>query len=411
MQQSSLGDSTYSLALFARPVATLPFSLEQGFLGGCQGAWLDPDRHLLEFAAEAERDLIIPSPTRARLWTLSRWGVSWACATCSKAVSGNRPIGSALQGNLSMPHRGHIFGRIASKVQLRMSLRCRTRLRQVWWALARRGYDRQKSNVPSANQPRASMHTTCFCADGPMLTKRPGRVMRRRSVCSTKLSNLMLIFLARMPRPLCVLACARDLAGSSTGSKKLPKLEGWPDALRNWEGTTLPYFVMLDTCSPMSLASSTMAPPLLTKDLLINPNRALGWAASGWVKVWLGEPDRAVEHFARAMRLSPLDPLTFTMQQGIAQAHFCTGRYSEALTWAKMALREQPIGHPALRVADASCALVGRDEEAKRLIARLLEIDHPALRISTLKNVFGPFRHPEHPAKYADALRKAGLPE
>src|SRR5262245_23267234 len=46
--------------LFARPVATLPFSLEQGFLGGCQGAWLDPDRHLLEFAAEAERDLIIP---------------------------------------------------------------------------------------------------------------------------------------------------------------------------------------------------------------------------------------------------------------------------------------------------------------------------------------------------------------
>ena len=32
--------------------------------------------------------------------------MSWACATCSKAVSGNRPIGSALQGNLSMPHPG-----------------------------------------------------------------------------------------------------------------------------------------------------------------------------------------------------------------------------------------------------------------------------------------------------------------
>jgi TolB-like protein len=32
-----------------------------------------------------------------------------------------------LQGNLSMPHRVHTFGRIASKARLRISLRCRTR--------------------------------------------------------------------------------------------------------------------------------------------------------------------------------------------------------------------------------------------------------------------------------------------
>jgi len=40
--------------------------------------------------------------------------------------------------------------------------------------------------------------------------------------------------------------------------------------------------------------------------LLINPNLALAWAASGWAKVWLGEPDQAVERFARAMRLTVL---------------------------------------------------------------------------------------------------------
>jgi hypothetical protein len=28
----------------------------------------------------------------------------------------------------------------------------------------------------------------------------------------------------------------------------------------------------------------------------------------GWVKNWLGEPEAAIERFARAMRLSPLDP-------------------------------------------------------------------------------------------------------
>jgi len=127
--------------------------------------------------------------------------------------------------------------------------------------------------------------------------------------------------------------------------------------------------------------------------------------------VWLGEPDRAIERFAHAMRLSPIDPALFFMQFGTAHAHFFAGRHDEAHSWAKMALRELPDSHAALRIAAASGALAGRDEEAKRLTARLLEID-PAVRISkVLQNVLGPYRHPEHPAKYADALRKAGLPE
>jgi hypothetical protein len=75
-----------------------------------------------------------------------------------------------------------------------------------------------------------------------------------------------------------------------------------------------------------------------------------------------------------------------------------------------MALREQPDNHAALRIATASSALAGRSE-AKRLMERLLELN-PALRVSSLfQNVLGPYRQPEHSAKYADALRKAGLPE
>jgi tetratricopeptide (TPR) repeat protein len=145
--------------------------------------------------------------------------------------------------------------------------------------------------------------------------------------------------------------------------------------------------------------------------LLINPNLAWGWGTSGWVKVWLGEPDQAIECFAHALRLSPIDPRTVFVQEGMAHAHFFAGRYDEALTWARMALRGLPDYHGSLRVAAASCALAGRDEEAKRLMARLLEID-PALRISNLlQNISGPSRRPEYPAKYADALRKAGLPE
>jgi cytochrome c-type biogenesis protein CcmH/NrfG len=46
----------------------------------------------------------------------------------------------------------------------------------------------------------------------------------------------------------------------------------------------------------------------LDRALLINSNLASGWSYSGFVTMWLGEPDRAVECFARAMRLSPIDP-------------------------------------------------------------------------------------------------------
>jgi len=149
----------------------------------------------------------------------------------------------------------------------------------------------------------------------------------------------------------------------------------------------------------------------LDRASLVNPNSAMTWSFSGWVKVWLGEPDQAIEYFAQAMRLSPIDPGLFHMQQGTAHAHFFAGHYDEALSWAKMALRERPDSHAGLRIAAASCALTGQDLEAKKLTARLLEID-PALRISSvLKNALGPYRHSEHPAKYADALRKAGLPE
>jgi tetratricopeptide (TPR) repeat protein len=41
--------------------------------------------------------------------------------------------------------------------------------------------------------------------------------------------------------------------------------------------------------------------------LLLNPNFAGAWHVSGWVRFWLGEPEIAIEHLARPMRLSPLD--------------------------------------------------------------------------------------------------------
>jgi len=150
---------------------------------------------------------------------------------------------------------------------------------------------------------------------------------------------------------------------------------------------------------------------LVDRALSLNPNLATAWYASGTVRAFRGgEPDVAIEHLRRAMRLSPRDPLMFTMQGVTAFAHFFAGRYEEATSWAEKAFWERPNILATLRVAAASYALAGRLEEARKAVARALELD-PDMRLSNLKDRIGIFRRPEDYAKYADALRRAGLPE
>jgi tetratricopeptide (TPR) repeat protein len=149
---------------------------------------------------------------------------------------------------------------------------------------------------------------------------------------------------------------------------------------------------------------------LIDRALALNPNLAWAWLFSGWVKIWLGEPEVAIERIARAMRLSPHDPYIFNMHAATASAHFYAGRYAEASSWAEAAARGQPNHLMAACVAAASGALAGRLAEAQKALAHLRQLD-PALRISNLEAVMSPFRRPEVRARYVDGLRKAGLPE
>jgi hypothetical protein len=74
-----------------------------------------------------------------------------------------------------------------------------------------------------------------------------------------------------------------------------------------------------------------------------------------------------------------------------------------------MALQDNPDFQPSLRQAAASNAMAGRPERAHKAVARLPQLN-PALRVSTLKDVVGPWRADDL-ARYEEALRRAGLPE
>jgi TolB-like protein len=145
------------------------------------------------------------------------------------------------------------------------------------------------------------------------------------------------------------------------------------------------------------------------RGLAVNPNLAQAWNLSAWVRVWRGEPDLALDHAARAMRLSPLDPSMFAMQAATAYAHFLAGRYDVASSWAEKAMRDNPTFLLAISVSAASNALAGRLQPAQKGIAQALECN-PDLRASNLEDL-APFRRAEDLATFAKGLRQAGLPE
>jgi TolB-like protein/class 3 adenylate cyclase/tetratricopeptide (TPR) repeat protein len=147
---------------------------------------------------------------------------------------------------------------------------------------------------------------------------------------------------------------------------------------------------------------------LVDRALILNPNHSRSWALSGWVRVWLDQPEIAIEHFARAMRLSPLDPAFHAMETGTASAHLRAGRYDEASLWAEKALRDQPNSGDAAQMLAMSSAAAGDLEKARSAMQHLLQIA-PGRRISTATDL--PFLLPERRAWMADMLRKAGMPE
>jgi adenylate cyclase len=146
---------------------------------------------------------------------------------------------------------------------------------------------------------------------------------------------------------------------------------------------------------------------IIDQALLLNSNLARSWSLSGWVRIMLGQPDLAIEHLERAMRLSPLDFAFHAMEAHTAQAHLAAGRYHETVTWAERSLRHQPDNLEALGALSIASARAGDFDKAKAAMKRFLQLA-PHRRIS---NSFMPYITPEQRAPTEEILRKLGMPE
>jgi tetratricopeptide (TPR) repeat protein len=148
---------------------------------------------------------------------------------------------------------------------------------------------------------------------------------------------------------------------------------------------------------------------VIDRALMLNPNSAQGWGASGFVSLRQSRPERAIQAFERGMRLSPLDPLSRVFTSGTAMAHLYLRHYDEAIDWLDRTLAGEPRHHLAMLMKAVCHAYLGRGADARDWLRRTLELE-PDFTIARLRTSLSHLS-PEHLDRWVDGLRKAGLRE
>jgi adenylate cyclase len=109
---------------------------------------------------------------------------------------------------------------------------------------------------------------------------------------------------------------------------------------------------------------------LMDRSLELNPSFAHGWRWSGWIRLYAGQADLAIEHFQRSLRLSPRDR-TAGRLTGIGIANFFSRRFDEAAATLLVSLEELPAHATPYRFLASCYAHMGRLDEAREIVTRL----------------------------------------
>jgi adenylate cyclase len=199
---------------------------------------------------------------------------------------------------------------------------------------------------------------------------------------------------------------------------------GWIawDGTEAVEGAALAHSAIADSPDdPTALQFAALAVAYLGHDLnaaqeavdqalVLNGNSAGVLGTSGWVHFFLGDFDVARNHFACAIRLSPLDPRLHVSQAGLAMS-LSFGQSAElepALDLAEKVLHRAPSYYPALQARIEALVMMGRIAEAKEAAGSLISF-YPHFSISAWR-----LRAPHRPAiidRHVQIYRAAGIPE
>jgi adenylate cyclase len=141
---------------------------------------------------------------------------------------------------------------------------------------------------------------------------------------------------------------------------------------------------------------------LVDRSLELNPSCVVAWHWSAWLRLSAGDPDLAIEHFEKSLRLDPraqgLRPFYLT---GLGIAHFVRRQFENACPLLLASLQQLPSYVVTYRFLAASYAHLGRLDEARGIIERLRAIAPVVVRGYTS------FRNPDHRELFLSGLRLA----
>ena len=143
-----------------------------------------------------------------------------------------------------------------------------------------------------------------------------------------------------------------------------------------------------------------VAVELIDRCLALNASFARGWYLSGLIRLFAGQPDLALEHFERFLRLSPRERMANYLT-GIGEALFYNRRFGDAAAQLLASLEQAPNFLVTYRVLASCYAHMGRLDEARDVVRRLRAITPAVLENATR------FRNPEQRELYLSGLRLA----
>ena len=152
--------------------------------------------------------------------------------------------------------------------------------------------------------------------------------------------------------------------------------------------------------------------------LALDPSNVFAAGDLGFDYERLGEFDKSIEYFDKAIRASPHDPSLAYWYASKAAATFALKKYDQAIELARRTIAINPNYVPwAHTFLVAALALTGHDAEAREALQRYLALptSGPLKTIAAWKALtesqHGDLRYVEEHERMYDGLRKAGMPD
>ena len=144
------------------------------------------------------------------------------------------------------------------------------------------------------------------------------------------------------------------------------------------------------------------------RSLRLNPNLAFIWALSAPTYCYIGEPEAALQRLKRYRDLAPFDPYFCTFEALYVIAYTFKGEYEQAVLVGRRAVKGNPNFSAGYKPLIAALGHLGRRDEAKPYIEKLLSLE-PHFTVEHHAKTY-PFKRVQDRKRYMRGLLLAGVP-